>query len=143
MTLESQLGLLSMACAHRSKNRVFACIDHTLCVHYQAGSKAAIVACFINVLRELASPAVIREMQRLAGVAAGSSSGESSCTTKDPAETSNNSSVFSTDSVSSLETQVMVGRSAAGFNSADKPSDTFNPEEASDGSSIFSIETDA
>ena len=142
MTLEFQLGLLAMAYDRRSKNNVLACIDHALRLHNQTGSNAAIVAVFINLLCELASPAAIREMQRLAGAAAGSSSGESSCTTKDPAETSHGSSVFSTDSGSSLETQVQAGRSAAGSNSGDKSSDTLDPEETSDGSSIFSIETD-
>jgi hypothetical protein len=142
MTLEFQLGLLAVAYNRRLKNNVFACIDDTLRVHNQTGSNAALVAVFINVIRELASPAAIREMQRLAGAAAGSSSGGSSCTTKDPAETSHGSSVFSTDSVSSLETQVQAGRCAAGSNSGDKSSDTLEPEETSDGSSIFSIETD-
>ncbi len=142
MTLEFQLGLLAMAYDRCSKKNVFTCIDDTLRVHYQTGSNAALVAVFINVIREPASPAAIREMQRLAGAAAGSSSGESSCTAKDPAETSHGSSVFSTDSISSLETQVLAGRSAAGSNSGDKSSDTLDPEETSDGSSIFSIETD-
>lgn len=98
MTLEFHLGLLTNAIGSRSRNDVLACIGGCLHMDSHTASETAIVAASINVIRDLAYPAAIREMQVLVRVATGSSSDDSSSPTVHPPETPRDSSSFDSGS---------------------------------------------
>ncbi|KAI2514292.1 hypothetical protein MHU86_185 [Fragilaria crotonensis] len=125
MTLEFLLGLLARAIGSRSRNDLLACIGGCLHLDSQTASETAIVAAYITVVRDLASPAAIGEMQVLVRVATESSSDDSSSPTVDPPETPEDSSSFNS------------GRTD------DSSGSTKSPAESPDHSSIFSIDTES